>query len=309
MMSHPLVSIIIPCFNDARYIEDSIKSALNQTYTNIEIIVVDDGSEDESEHIIRRFDGVHLIRKDHNGVSAARNTGFAASRGDHIVFLDSDDRLLPDAISTHVRAYEEQARYHGSHIGFVFGRFRRIASDARSLRTQEKRPEILTYKMLLRGDAIVPPGVALFPREIVQKSSGFNTSLDKAEDYDFYFRIAKLCNGYCHNDVTVEYRQHPHQTSSDIADLLKSTLRIIRSQKQYIGIYDISSSDISVGSAHWCRFFGQFLPIEIIKKIISGRFMGASLSIYQFLRHARYTVPGAIDYLLARLYRKASTPT
>src|SRR6185503_10394131 len=98
MTKLPLVSIIIPCYNQGRYLGDAIESVLRQSYRRLEIIVVDDGSTDDSSQVARKYSDVKLRRQENRGFSRARNAGLEASRGDYLVFLDADDRLLPGAI-------------------------------------------------------------------------------------------------------------------------------------------------------------------------------------------------------------------
>src|SRR4051794_37688274 len=96
----PLVSVIIPCYNQAHYLGEAIESVINQTYPHFEIIVVDDGSTDNTSEVAGGFKEVRCIRQQNQGLSAARNTGLRESSGAFLVFLDSDDRLLPEAIET-----------------------------------------------------------------------------------------------------------------------------------------------------------------------------------------------------------------
>jgi glycosyltransferase involved in cell wall biosynthesis len=106
-MSTPLVSIIIDNYNYACFINEAIESACDQSYRNIEIIVVDDGSTDNSRDVILEYsDRVRLILKDNGGQASAFNAGFMASKGDIIIFLDSDDVLLPDAVEKVVSVFD-----------------------------------------------------------------------------------------------------------------------------------------------------------------------------------------------------------
>src|SRR5436309_2384320 len=98
----PSVSVIIPCYNQGHFLADAIERALEQSYRPLEVIVVDDGSSDESSEVARRFEGVRLMRQPNRGLSAARNAGLAASAGDYLVFVDADDRLLRDALQAGV---------------------------------------------------------------------------------------------------------------------------------------------------------------------------------------------------------------
>src|SRR5437867_2391143 len=93
-----LVSVVIPCYNNAPFLRDAIQSVLSQTYERTEFIVVDDGSSDDTSDVASSDPGIRLIRQQNQGVSAARNAGLRQSRGDYVVFLDADDRLLPGAV-------------------------------------------------------------------------------------------------------------------------------------------------------------------------------------------------------------------
>src|SRR5215210_2105808 len=94
----PLVSVIIPCYNQAHFLGEAIESVLGQSYPNFEIVVVDDGSPDDTAEVAARYPEVRYICQDNQGLSAARNTGLGQSEGEYVVFLDADDRLLPEAL-------------------------------------------------------------------------------------------------------------------------------------------------------------------------------------------------------------------
>src|SRR4029450_1113854 len=96
----PKVSVVIPCYRQAHFLTEAIASALRQSYSNLEIIVVDDGSPDNTEEVVRRFPGVRYIRQRNQGLAAARNAGVRASTGDFVIFLDADDRLVPGAVTS-----------------------------------------------------------------------------------------------------------------------------------------------------------------------------------------------------------------
>ena len=108
MSQLPLVSIIISSYNYARFLPEAIDSALNQSYPNTEVIVVDDGSTDGSPGILAGYsDRIHAILKENGGQASALNAGFQASRGSVVLFVDSDDRLLPGAVAEAVRFFAD----------------------------------------------------------------------------------------------------------------------------------------------------------------------------------------------------------
>ena len=115
----PLVSVIIPCYNHGRYLANAIESVLTQNYDRIEIIVIDDGSVDDTAMVAKKYDQVIYYYQTNQGLSASRNRGIELSKGDFIVFLDADDWLLPNAIQLNLQKLQqhpEAALVSGAHI-------------------------------------------------------------------------------------------------------------------------------------------------------------------------------------------------
>ena len=106
MKANSLISVIIPCFNDGNYLHEAIESVLAQSYKNVEIIVIDDGSTDNTKLVVQKFPQIKYIYQANQGVSSARNAGIFHSGGDYICFLDADDWLLPQALETNIRVIE-----------------------------------------------------------------------------------------------------------------------------------------------------------------------------------------------------------
>ena len=113
------VSVIIPVYNAEKYVEDAVKSVLSQTYENIEILIIDDGSPDKSIEICERFKNpkVKIIRQKNRGLAGARNTGIRHAQGDYLAFLDADDMWLPEKLEKHILHLE-----NSSQIGISFSR-------------------------------------------------------------------------------------------------------------------------------------------------------------------------------------------
>ena len=111
-----LVSVVISCQDHGRFLGEPVESVQRQTLGDVEIIVVDDGSTDDTGAVAAGLAGIHYIRQDHRGLSAARNRGWLATRGRYLVFLDADDRLPPSALEVgvaHARAHPEAAFVSG----------------------------------------------------------------------------------------------------------------------------------------------------------------------------------------------------
>jgi len=137
---------------------------LSQSYRIFEVVVVDDGSTDEVSSVASRYDEVHLIRQDNRGLAAARNMGLAEARGEYLVFLDSDDRLLGEALEVGVRELE-------SHPGwtFVSGHYRPITADG-------ARCAILGLAQV-DGDHYPTPAIVTYRRWVVREVGGFDEAL------------------------------------------------------------------------------------------------------------------------------------
>src|SRR5689334_18648366 len=155
------VSVIIPTYNRAAFIKQAIDSALNQTRVPDEIIVVDDGSTDNTAGILARYDHpVRVIRQENSGRSAARNLGIRESRGDLIVFLDSDDLLTPASIASRVPIFEKSPE-----IGVVYGNMYVMNSAGEHLGISSQympgpRPSgFVLANLALRGSFILIPAM------------------------------------------------------------------------------------------------------------------------------------------------------
>jgi glycosyltransferase involved in cell wall biosynthesis len=202
--SEPLVSIIIPYYNQQAFIADAAWSAKRQTYPNIEIVVVDDGSPVPAEPHLRQINGIHLLRTENHGVSAARNLGFQKSSGEYLIFLDSDDVLLPGAVEAHLNALFAEPK-----AGLSFGPVRLIDELGRQIRPANAcRPRKDYFLTLLESNLIGCPGAAMIRRETFLATGLFDETLRNAEDYELFLRIARRSLLVQHSHCVVEYRQH-----------------------------------------------------------------------------------------------------
>src|SRR3712207_1908731 len=165
----PLVSVVIPCYNQAHFLGEAIESVLAQSYPNVEIIVVDDGSTDATSEVARSYPKVRLVRQENQGLSGARNAGLARSEGEYVVFLDADDRLLPEALETGVEYLEARPE-----CAFVSGPCNRITADGSPLPT---RPRLHVggdhYLTLLQRCYIMPPAAVVYRRAVFESVGCF----------------------------------------------------------------------------------------------------------------------------------------
>jgi glycosyltransferase involved in cell wall biosynthesis len=254
----PLVSVIIPCYNQAHYLSEAIESVLNQTYPHFEIIVVDDGSTDNTAEVAGRYSEVKLLSQENHGRPAVgRNNGFRESRGDYIVFLDSDDHLLPEALEVGLSYLEAHPEY-----AFVSGHCRAMGPDGEPLAVKQ-RPcvEKDHYLELLHQNYIWTPGVVMFRRSVLERAGGFNISMTMkgSEDYDLYLRITRESPVYCHDKAVVVYREHGSSLSRNAATMLKSTLTVHRAQWPFVKGNKRYEQAYKEGERFWKQYYGEHL--------------------------------------------------
>lgn len=206
-MNHPSVSVVIPNYNYGIFLAQAIDSVLAQTYPNIEIIVIDDGSTDASEKVLDNYgDKIRWFKQTNGGVSRARNRGISESGGDFIAFLDADDIWLPEKIERQLKLFADDSEIGLVHCGFVD--FDNAGSLAEHLDGMEGwvAESLLSY----RRSVILGGGSAtVVKRKAIDESGGFDENMRIGEDWEFYYRIAKNYKVGFVPQVLLKYRIHP----------------------------------------------------------------------------------------------------
>jgi glycosyltransferase involved in cell wall biosynthesis len=192
----PRVSIITPAYNSERYLPMSLRSVLQQTYRDYEMIVVDDGSTDDTRTAVLAADGpIHYIYQPNQGPSAARNTGISAANGEFICFLDADDLWTPDRLTTQIEFMQRHPR-----IGLVFSdeeEFDENGVRCRSLLATSRYYSEMTagsviphaFQKLLQEN-FIPTSTVMVRRECFDVTGVFDVKLKVSEDRDMWSRIA-----------------------------------------------------------------------------------------------------------------------
>jgi glycosyltransferase involved in cell wall biosynthesis len=276
-----LVSVIIPCYNQAHFLSEAIDSVLTQTYPHFEIIVVDDGSTDNTFEVAARYPEVHCIRQGNQGLSAARNTGFGKSKGSYLVFLDADDRFLPNALDAGLECLNSHPE-----CAFVYGHVKFIASDGSPLPTPKQVciEKDHCLELLLSG-YIHTSGVVMYRRTVFGAVGGFDTRLEACEDCDFEIRIARDFPTYCHGKVILEYRQHSASMSRNSALMLKNALAAHRSQLKYVKGNERLEAASKIGKRAGQDYYGRYLINEVWAHVASRDFKQAIQGILVLLRY------------------------
>ena len=180
-MPRPLASVVIPAYNAERFLDEAIESVLGQTYAPVETIVVDDGSSDRTAEIARAYDGVTLIVQENSGPSAARNRGFAASRGEFVAFHDSDDAMAPDKLAVQVGHLIDNPS-----VGCVLAEQELLIEPGVELPFWVAGSEVE-----LADEPLVHPMTLVVRRAAFERVGGFDESMRAAEDLDWMLRAAE----------------------------------------------------------------------------------------------------------------------
>jgi glycosyltransferase involved in cell wall biosynthesis len=255
-MTRPLVSVVIPCYNQGQYLPDAIRSAIAREFP-VEVIVVDDGSTDDTPQVVLRFAGITRVRQHNRGLAAARNRGLQASAGAFIIFLDADDRMLPGAIDAAAGALAARPD-----CAMAYGRCVMMDAGGEILATPEQ-PVVTSghHAALLRTNLIWMPAMAIFRRDALVRAGGFAGGFDGAADYDLYLRVARNAPVHDHGQRVATYRRHHASMSTDAARMLRATLAVMHRHRPPAG--DPIEMVWREGCRNWQDFYGTQLVEEI----------------------------------------------
>lgn len=215
-MPNPLISVIVPTYNRADYIAEAVESALAQTYAPLELIVVDDGSTDNTPVVLATYvDRLAYIRQENRGIGAARNAGVARSAGEFVAFLDDDDRWLPDKLRLQMEAFRE-----APDLDAVYGHAEQFISpelDARSAARLRRFP----------GKAQPAPIACalLIRREGFDRVGPFDEALRIGVDMDWY---ARLCESGLKTAMLdqILYRRRLHRSNVNLTHAHEQSERL-----------------------------------------------------------------------------------
>jgi glycosyltransferase involved in cell wall biosynthesis len=208
------VSVIVPCFNGARFLREAIDSALAQTYADVEVVVADDGSTDESVAIVASYgDRVRGLRQRNAGPSAARNLALGAATGEYVALLDADDRYHPHKLERQVDLLRRRPE-----VGAVYCGWRLVDANGRELPERGwPQGEGDLLDRLVLGNLFHPVSVVL-RRRIVDVAGGFDERCPVNEDWDLFLRASRHGALWARVDGALcDYRIHPGQSHERLA--------------------------------------------------------------------------------------------
>ncbi len=268
------VSVIIPCYNYGTVVAQAISSSLKQTYKNVEIIVVNDGSTDNSDQVISSFgDEICYINQHNQGVARARNSGAKSSCGDWLLFLDADDMLYPEAIQHLV------SQIDGTQPGVVFGkiRVRRKSEWVEKYYPNLEGPPPHPASLNFYNTVIVTPGAAIVKRTVFEEVGGFESNLHPVEDRHFWLKCGVVAPyRSCDADI-LEKRIHPGCASWNVDRMI---------YKRFI---------VQLDFLNWCQrndidhtFISDDLAKVAEKNVIDGIWYKAWDGMLALILHAKY---------------------
>ncbi|HEV3472367.1 MAG TPA: glycosyltransferase [Actinomycetota bacterium] len=213
MTDNPLISVVIPTFNYGRFIGTTIESVAGQTCSDLEILVVDDASSDDTASVVRslRDDRIRYIRHDVNkGPSAARNTGLQRASGSFVTCIDSDDAMKPRNLEVKTRVLQDSPG-----VDIVFGNVEVIDEAGTPLGVGNRRqqdevlPQPVLLRRLLRGNPF-HASATVVRRHVYDVAGTYREDLRHAEDWDLWLRMACFFSARYVGEPLVRHRLHPH---------------------------------------------------------------------------------------------------
>ncbi len=218
----PTVSVIIPTYNHANYVAESIESVLSQTYKDYELIIVNDGSPDDTEEVLQPYihrGQIRYICQENQGQASARNRGLSECQGKYVAFLDDDDLWPMDKLQWQVEYLEAN-----SQCNVVGGAV--VMLDNNSPRgdvCNESGHSMLTYAQLFYGNPFNSPGQVLIRKSALEGIGGFDTSIWGADDFDVFLRLAELSPIASFLKTALYYRLHSSNASRNHLRMLQNS--------------------------------------------------------------------------------------
>ena len=208
------VSVIIPAYNGDRFLGSAIDSVLQQTYQDYEIIVVDDGSTDNTAQVAQQYSDIRYFCQTNQGVAASRNLGLAAAMGDYIVFLDQDDLLLPHKLSSQAALLDRDSTLGIVNSGWQICDRDRLTSEGAKIEPWQHIPNLTPTDLIIWKPVFL--GAMMFRRIWLERIGGFDINLEQTPDVDLVLRLAKIdCPAAWVKQITVLYRQHETNASNN----------------------------------------------------------------------------------------------
>lgn len=261
----PKVSIIIPMHNSEAFIEETLLSCLDQSYQDIEIVVVENGSHDKSYEVVQALkdERIQLYKMNGANAAAARNYGYHKAVGEYITFLDADDVLSPNKIALQIEALQNKPKNWIASCAWA--KFKHQVDES-VIQPQEvwriKNPLDWCISAMTGGGMMIP-GCWLIPKHIIDKAGGWNESLSLHDDGEFMCRVLLASKGNVFvEDAVVYYRQVEDSLSKKNKSLIaaKSALAVYQSYEKQVLEYENTNRTREALAHNYCQLLYEFYP-------------------------------------------------
>ncbi len=222
----PAVSVIVPTYNHQEYVLATLESVFAQTFTDYEVIVVNDGSPDGTAERLRPLADagrIHYVEQANAGQAAARNRGLAEASGEFIAFLDDDDLWPPDKLAWQVEALRADPG-----VCLIAGSARVFQHDDQEICHWNREAGDLTLERLCESNPMTSPGQTLIRRPALAAVGGLREAVWGADDWDLYFRLARRGRLVIRDRTALHYRVHAANASRQILKMVGHSLRVLR---------------------------------------------------------------------------------
>lgn len=306
------VSIIIPAYNRPDYLREALSSAINQSYKNIEIIVVDDGSDTDIKSVVEGMKRDEMVyhRQDNRGLPSARNTGIGLCRGAYVVFLDDDDLLETDMVEECIKQFSDS-------VGVVFADFQYFGAPRHRESPQHQTQGAVDgqdwsgreiFKWFLTGNRIAA-NCLMAKKEWLQAVGGFDETLKGNEDWDAWLRIAYRGCGFRHvPKVLARVRIHKNRMQRERLKMAESGLEVFKKVEKYADKNILNEINFRKEEAYHYLLVGKaLLEMGQVKKAreILRKSVKDDVNILNFCYFlGSYFIPPVIFNSFGRFYRK-----
>jgi glycosyltransferase involved in cell wall biosynthesis len=264
-MDSPLVSICMPAYNVGSYISESIKSVIDQTYKNWELIIVDDGSTDNTLAIANKYasEQIRVISQKNKGASAARNNAFSNSTGTYIKFIDADDLINSEMLESQVAL---ALNNHDCLITSKWGRFNNNDTSTFKLNPEECWQTLPSQQWLSmswkNGRSMTQCAMFLLPRSIVEKAGLWDETLSLIDDFDFFTRVILNSKKIIFDDSSTLYYRSGNGSLSNLASDagIRSAFKSIDQATKYFLQYNVSPEALTLCANVWQQFIYDMYP-------------------------------------------------
>ena len=284
-----LVCVVIPCHDYGRYLAPAIESTFGQSYAEIEVIVVDDGSTDDTPAVAATYPAVRYVRQPNLGQGAACNRGLQEARGEFIVFLDADDELVSDAVETALQLLQGRpdCAFAYGHQAWIDASGSTITTRPdRSARVQTCVPGDPYAYMLRRNNPLRAPGAILYRRSLVMRAGGFARDLGNAQDLDLNLRLAREYPVCCNDRIVLLTRVHDANATRNYAKMLRGSVQAQRRQRSFARRQEIYKRDYRAGLVLARAYWGGHLARQVASQVRAGDVRSALRGLWTLARFA-----------------------